>query len=114
MNRLALITLLVLFAQFVRAQESVSTVAGLPLVTGLTNGPAAIAVFNDPAALGCDSAGNIYIADSQNHVVRKVDTQGLVSTFAAAQFDTPSGIAVAPDGSVYVSDTGNHTIRKVS
>src|SRR3954454_22335123 len=114
MKRLALISMLMLAAQFVGAQDSVSTLAGLPLLTGLTNGPAANAVFNDPAALACDSAGNIYIADSQNHVVRKIDSQGSVSTFAAGQFDTPSGIAVAPDGSVYVSDTGNHTIRKIS
>jgi streptogramin lyase len=114
MNRLLAIALFALLAHSARAQDSVITLAGLPLITGLTNGAATNAVFNDPAALACDALGNIYIADSQNHVIRKIDTQGAAMTLAAAQFDTPSGIAVAPDGVIYVSDTGNHTIRRMT
>src|SRR3954467_10005879 len=114
MKRLVTIVIFGLLANFVRAQDGVSTLAGFPFVIGLTNGLGTNAVFNDPAALACDANGNIYIADSQNHVVRKIDSHGSVSTFAAAQLDTPSGIAVAPDGTLFVSDTGNHTIRKIA
>ena len=114
MNRLLAIILFALLAHSARSQDSVTTLAGLPLITGLTNGPATNAVFDDPASLACDGSGNLYVADSQNHVIRKIDTHGAVTTFAAAQFDTPSGIAVSPDGVIYVSDTGNHTIRRIT
>ena len=109
------------------AQDSVTTLAGQPLVNGASNGPVATALFNDPAALVVDTAGNLFVADSQNHVIRKISTNGNVSTFAgqagtsgssdgtgAARFDTPTGIALAPNGDLYVSDTGNHTIRRVT
>ncbi len=129
-SRLAGIVLFALLSPVVslRAQDNVTTLAGLALVSGLTNGPPTKAVFNDPAALVADAVGNLYIADSQNHVIRKLGTNGLVSTFAGqagtrgsnngsslqAQFDTPSGIAIAPNGDFHISDTGNHTIRKVT
>ncbi len=110
------------------AQDSVTTLAGQVLVNGNTNGPAATATFNDPAALVADAAGNFYIADSQNHVIRKIGTNGIVSTFVGqmatpgsqdgsglqAQFDTPCGIAIGPGGDFYISDTGNHTLRKIT
>lgn len=110
------------------AQDRVTTLAGQVLVSGITNGPANNAAFNDPAALVADTVGNLYIADSQNHVIRKIGTNGLVNTFAGqagmrgssngsglqSQFDTPSGIAIAPNGDFHVSDTGNHTIRKIT
>jgi len=109
------------------AQDSVTTLTGQPLVSGASNGPVATALFNDPAALVADAAGNLLIADSRNHVIRRISTNGIVSTFAgqagtagssdgtgAARFDTPTGIALAPNGDLYVSDTGNHTIRRVT
>lgn len=110
------------------AQDRVTTLAGQVLVSGITNGPATNAAFNDPAAVVADAVGNLFIADSQNHVIRKIGTNGWVSTFAGqagtrgssdgnsfqAQFDTPSGIAITPDGDFYVSDTGNHIIRKLT
>jgi len=65
-----------------RGQDSVTTLAGQPLISGSTNGPLTNALFNDPAALVADAAGNLYIADTQNHVIRKIGTNGLVSTFA--------------------------------
>ncbi len=130
MKSLAGMVLLALLSPIVslRAQDRVTTLAGQVLVNGLTNGPVTTAAFNDPAALVADTGGNLYIADSQNHVIRKVATNGIVSTFAGqagisgsrdgnglqAQFDTPSGIAIAPNGNFYVSDTGNHTIRKIT
>lgn len=110
------------------AQDSVMTLAGQALVSGATNGVGTNALFNDPAGMISDSAGNLYIADSQNHVIRKLATNGVVTTFAGklgtsgsdngtitqARFDTPSGIAIDSAGSLFVSDTGNHTIRKIT
>jgi sugar lactone lactonase YvrE len=110
------------------AQDTVTTLTGQPLVSGSSNGPTAAALFNDPAALVADAAGNLFIADSQNHVIRKIGTNGLVGTFAGqagmpgsddgsglqARFDTPSGIAVAHNGDFCVSDTGNHVIRRIT
>jgi streptogramin lyase len=117
-----------LFCAFsVPAQDSVTTLAGQPLLSGATNGPAATALFNDPAALVTDMAGSLFIADSRNHVIRKITTNRLVTTFAgqagtpgtndgsaSARFDTPTGIAIASNGNLYVSDTANHTIRKIT
>jgi streptogramin lyase len=119
---------LCLFCAFsLRAQDSVTTLAGQPLLIGATNGPGATALFNDPAGLVADTAGSLFIADSRNHVIRKITTNSFVTTFAgqagtpgtsdgtgSARFDTPSGIALAPNGDFYVSDTGNHTIRKIT
>lgn len=102
-------------------QDSVTTLAGRALLSGASNGPVATALFNDPAALVADAAGNLFIADSRNHVIRKISANGFVSTFAgqaatpgSSQFDTPSGIAIAASGDFYVSDTGNHAIRRIT
>jgi sugar lactone lactonase YvrE len=121
------ILLLLVTAFSAHAQDSVATLAGRALVSGSSNGPAATALFNDPAAIVADAAGNLFIADSQNHVIRKIGTNGSVSVFAGqtgmpgssdgsgsqARFDTPSGIAVGT-GDFYVSDTGNHVIRRIT
>lgn len=114
--------------QPVHAQDSVTTLAGQPLVSGISNGYRTDALFSDPAGLTIDRSGNVYLADSQNHAIRKIDATGLVSTFAGqlgtpgskdgtgtqAQFDTPCGIGSDQLGNLFVSDTGNHTIRKVT
>jgi streptogramin lyase len=128
MKSVIAILLSVVAATGLQAQDRVSTLAGRALVSGASNGPALTALFGDPAALVADAGGNLFIADSQNHVIRKISTNGLVSTFAGqggapgsndgsglqARFDTPSGIAIAPNGDFYVSDTGNHTVRKIT
>src|ERR1700749_1925895 len=73
--------------------------------------------FNQPTGICIDAAGNIYIADAGNHVIRKIDPLSNVTTFAGsgsvgvtdgtgtkASFDTPDGIAVDAAGNVYVTD----------
>jgi sugar lactone lactonase YvrE len=100
--------------------------AGLP-VGALLDGTRETAVFNQPAGLAVDSRGNVFVADSGNHAIRKIDPQGVVTTVAGtgvmgyadgradeARFNHPQDVAVAPDGTLYVADTGNHAIRKIA
>jgi sugar lactone lactonase YvrE len=84
--------------------------------------------LNNPQSIALDRDGNLFIADTYNHVVRKVDRQGRVSTFAGteaglagdkgpankAQINLPQAVAVGPDGSVYISDSANSRIRRVA
>ena len=91
-------------------------------------GPAANARFRVPAGLAFDSEGNLYIADRENHRVRKVDTKGNISTFAGigeagfsgdegpavkAMLNLPSGVVVDKKGNLYISDRSNDRIRVV-
>ena len=114
--------------QTVAAQDSVTTLAGQGLVSGVSNGFRTNALFSDPAGMCVDLTGNLYLADSQNHAIRKIDRNGMVSTFAGqlgtrgksngtgaqAQFDSPCGIGSDQHGNLFVSDTGNHTVRKIT
>ncbi|MDR0902815.1 MAG: TonB-dependent receptor, partial [Opitutaceae bacterium] len=98
---------------------------------GHADGSPTLAKFNKPAALAADTEGNFYIADTLNHVVRKVAPNGVTATLAgvsgsagaldgpagSALFRSPAGIAVSGAGEsavVYVADTGNHTVRAVA
>ncbi|UVW30707.1 hypothetical protein [Massilia sp. H6] len=93
---------------------------------GYVDGAPSIARFNSPMGLASDSKGNIYVADSGNNVIRKIDLAGNVSTLAGstqagadngsasiASFRGPRSVAVDLAGTVYVADTGNYMIRKV-
>jgi sugar lactone lactonase YvrE len=94
---------------------------------GLLDGKASEAFFNSPSGLAVDGKGNVYVADSANNAVRKVDTNGQVTTLggngvpgkkdgkgAEASFNHPSDVAVTADGIVYVADSLNHVIRKIA
>lgn len=91
-------------------------------------GPAIAAELNRPFAVAFDLAGNMYIPDSANNRIRKVDTLGIISTFAgtgivgdtgdggpatSAQLWAPSAVIVDTAQNVYISDTQNNAIRKV-
>ncbi|MDD0838196.1 SMP-30/gluconolactonase/LRE family protein [Curvibacter sp. HBC61] len=92
-------------------------------------GAATDAMLNAPRGVAVDSAGNVYIADTGNHRIRKINTSGVISTFAgtgattfagdgnaatAANFSGPQGVAVDGAGNVFIADTGNHRVRQVS
>ena len=105
----------------------VTTIAGAAGVIGSTDGSASAARFNAPGGLALDSAGNLYVADTFNHTIRKITPGGVVTTLAgtagivgsadgtggAAQFNSPYGLTVIGT-TVYVADTENDTIRKVT
>jgi sugar lactone lactonase YvrE len=106
----------------------VITVAGEADVPGIYDGPGADARFNQPDGLAVDRLGNLYVADSQNHTIRKIDPSGQVSTFAggagqkggadgvgsAARFDNPRGLTIDSEGNLYVGDTNGGTIRQIT
>ena len=90
-----------------------TTLAGNP-GPGSADGTGSAARFNQPIGVAVDTAGNVYVADTFNHTIRKVTSAGVVTTLAgrAGEFGSLVGVAVDSAGNVYVADTGNNTIRK--
>ena len=76
------------------------------------------AEFAAPAGVAVDSSGNLYVADRNNHCIRKITPRGVVTTIAGddttAQLDSPNGVAVDSSGNLYVADTFNNRIRKIT
>lgn len=85
-------------------------------------------VLNAPSGVSVDATGNVYIADTGNNRIRKVDTSGFISTIAGngtasfggdgglatnAQINAPTDVDVDSAGNIYFTDTGNHRIRKI-
>ncbi len=106
----------------------VTTLAGMSGSTGTTDGAGSSARFNSPSGVAVDSTGNIYVADTNNYTIRKVASDGTVTTLAGsagtsgvfdgtgtlALFSLPIGVATDSSGNVFVADTGNQTIRRIS
>jgi hypothetical protein len=93
---------------------------------GRVNGAGLLASFNNPVGLAIDSQDNLYVSDRNNHIIRKIGTNGTVTTFAgsskgygdgtgtAALFNSPTGLVCDSAGNLYVCDTGNAVIRKIT
>jgi sugar lactone lactonase YvrE len=104
---------------------TVTTIAG-DGTSDYADGAGTAARFDSPCGIAVDAAGNLYVADTDNHRIRKIDPTGNVTTIAgggtnghadgagtAARFNMPYGIAIDAAGNLYVADTGNHRIRKI-
>jgi hypothetical protein len=121
-----------LMTQSVSAQTAAqrSTFAKLrPQLTPQNGIQATTAPLALPAGIAFDTAGNLYIADVNNNIIRKVDLAGIVTTVAGdgeqgfsgdggaatnAQLDSPAGVAVDANGNLYIADTHNHCVREVT
>ena len=104
----------------------VTTFAGSGSI-GSTNGLGTNATFRNPEHLACDSSGNIYVADWNTSLIRKISPAGLVTTLAgsgvkssvdgigtAASFNEPQGITLDSSGNVYVTEASGNRIRKIT
>jgi hypothetical protein len=108
-----------------------STVAGSYEGTGDTgdNGPAVASTLTEPAGLAVDDAGDVFVADTEDNVIREVTRAGVIKRVAGngvegysgdggratrAELDSPQSVAVDRDGDLFIADTGNNVIREVS
>jgi hypothetical protein len=110
------------------ATVMVSTVAGVAGSQGHVDGKGAAAKFSSPSGVSCAADGSVWVADYNNHCIRRIAADGTVSTVAgvagskghvdgkggAAKFNSPSGVSCAADGSVWVGDYSNHCIRRIA
>ena len=103
----------------------VTTFAGS--IYGFADGVGVAARFDRPVGVALDATGNLYVADCNNNMIRKITSAAVVTRFAgsglsgstdaqgsAASFYQPSGVAVDAQGNVYVGDYRNHRIRKIT
>ncbi|MDF2615042.1 MAG: hypothetical protein K0S71_2828 [Clostridia bacterium] len=109
------------------AGGKVTTLAGNGM-PDYQDGYAAKSKFNLPSGIAIDSQDNLYVADTLNHVIRKISTDGKVSTLVGkpgsngyadgamgnALFNEPTDIVITKQGVIYVADGGNHVIRKIA
>lgn len=113
------------------ADGVITTIAGIGTVAGYDGdgGLATAALLDSPSDLRLAPNGDMYIADSGNNVIRRIDPDGIISTVVGtgdpgfrgdtrdasfAQMRSPYGITLAPDGSLWIADTFNHRIRRVA
>lgn len=109
----------------VDANGAVTTVAGTGS-PGFYDDQGTFAEFNNPQGVAVDTLGNVYVADTGNHSIRRIDSNGNVTTLAgdgtagfadgtgsSARFNSPRGVAVDNQGRVLVADTGNHAVRRI-
>lgn len=90
-------------------------------------GPAIAATFNGPKGIACAPDGSVYIADTENHAIRRVDARGVIATVLGTgqrgdgpdgdpmhcRLSRPHGVFVAGDGTVYVGDSESHRVRRL-
>ncbi|MCB1157496.1 MAG: SMP-30/gluconolactonase/LRE family protein [Leptospiraceae bacterium] len=107
--------------------STTNTIAGSAFVSGSSDGAGTNALFNSPTGIVIGKDGYLYVVDSYNNKIRKIDTRNnTVSTVVGdgsigsqdgngtnARFNTPFGIAVDKNGNLYISEYYNHTIRKI-
>ncbi|MBU2603117.1 MAG: cell wall-binding repeat-containing protein [Actinobacteria bacterium] len=112
----------------INALGTVTTLAGKPGIVGSTNGTGSTARFDTPWDIAVSDSGTIFVADTNNHTIRKITPAGVVTlvagqpgvsgfadgTGAAARFYHPCAIAVDSHDNLYVADYYNHTIRKIT
>lgn len=112
----------------ISSSRFVKTLSGAPGVKGSTDGTVTNARFNRPAGIDVDACGNICIADTANHTLRRISHEGLVTTLAGvagcpgwkdgerseARFAYPTSVAFDSEGNVYVADQKNSTVRRVT
>lgn len=108
----------------------ISTIAGSSSIAGYTGdgGQATLAQMYSPSAVVLDTAGNMYITDTYNNCIRKVDKTGIITTIAGnptagytgdggpavnAQLDYPVGLAIDKNNNLYIADVDNQAIRKI-
>jgi sugar lactone lactonase YvrE len=104
----------------------VSTLAGSG-TAGKADGAGIAASFNQPRSVAVDASGNVFVADYGNHLIRKITSFGVVTTFAgtgtfgnsdgvgpAASFNSPNSIAIDSSGNIYVADLDNNLVRKIT
>ena len=116
----------------IATNDTIKTIAGIGAFAGYSgdNGPSDSAHLKYPSGVAVDFIGNVYIADTWNNCIRKVNTSGVISTIAnkdttqgysgdgdsatRAHLNTPYGVAVDPLGNIFIADEGNNLIRKIT